>query len=305
MSSSVFPYPKLNTEYSATGIFLVRATAIRDAVTSLDIDETVRNSETNDPRDILNTALHDFISTEPRDLSGVSVLERGLRQTIYQVIARGRLDEVGELRDCVVEYIDMFVDRRVLKPIDQIADHLSAMCTEKSWRKLLVFSGGVVLERVLKRLNGQIDEVVILDHEDYMHGEDMMRSMEDYSFAVKYSYHLYPAKELLEGAHACLMSAEEVCKSGAFSSHPGARRTAAVCRYNRIPVVLIAQTAKFSWNSDIVYSEARPMDIGSPSNVNMIVTEIETISPVYSIVTEALLVKAASMPTIRYKRYCV
>lgn len=191
-------------------------------------------------------ALSTLITTQLT--TAISPLERAL---CY--IALAHVDDVTSAIKAVQDFAEERINAAVTSAVKAACEHL------KHAESVTLLSGSTLATRTVESLS--LQSVSCLDSGTGSFPECATRVGS-----------LDSAPELLENSAALVLGAHEIAMNGAVVCSAGSGVTAALARDAGIPVVVIAQSAKFS-ESTLLSPVLGDHDVLKPSEVDVIVTE--------------------------------
>ncbi len=191
-------------------------------------------------------ALGTLISTHLT--SATSPLERALCDVA--------LAQVGDITSAV-KSVRSYAEERINAAADAAVE---AACVHlKNALSVTLLSGSTLADRTAQALSPQAVSCVDSGKGSYPECATRVASLDS-------------APELLEGSSALILGAHEVAMNGAVVCVAGSAVTAALARDSGVPVVVVAQTSKFS-ESTLIGPAYGDYDVLDPTEVDDIVTE--------------------------------
>lgn len=199
---------------------------------------------------------------------------RWIHRAIEKLETGTTLDECKKL---LKDGVDKFSQERFVGARGLVAKNLESWFGDGS--VVLVFSfSSVVEESLLKRAEkGAGFRVVVLDAAPARHGRKLAKRLVERGVEVEYGM-LAAAQWLLEGASVVVLGAQEIAANGVALTRPGSAGLAIMAKEMNIPLVIAAQTLKFTNEMRLHPPDDRVAAIPA-HDIEVIVTEFGNIVP--------------------------
>lgn len=230
--------------------------------------------EDSDPRRILAG----IVAMAMGDSAKLSVLERALCEAVQRSISKGEGDTDDQIRKIVISDMDKFVNTRIVSAAQGAIANVQELCYSRQYNHVALYAGSDIAEVATTGMSKSVPNVTVIDTLPRAVGRQTAKRLSNQQMFVRYGL-ISAADSLLDGVNVLLLGAEEIAMNGCIVVAAGAATICALCKEKEIPVIVIAQTAKFS-DSMILDHQVQGNDVLRAHEVTTIITEHGSVDPI-------------------------